>query len=107
MNASGIVVILELAQLARQVRSVPEEHAIEILAPERADHPLDERMRDRGIRNGLDLLHLDYAQVGEPAMEAEHRVVIGAVARVFRHYGCDWSDVSFARKRASVDVASR
>jgi hypothetical protein len=37
-------------------------------------------MRNRDVRNRLDFLDLDYSQVGEPAVEAEERVVIGADA---------------------------
>ena len=82
VNAMCVVVVSEFIQLPGQVDHVPEEHAIEILAPNRADQPFDERMRDRSVRNRLDLLDLEDAQVGEPAVEAKQRVVIGA--EVFR-----------------------
>ena len=78
MNAMRVVIVPELSQLPRQVDRVPEEHAIEVLAPDRADQPFDERMRDRSVRNRLDLLDLEDAQVGEPAVEAKQRVVVGA-----------------------------
>ncbi len=78
MNAMGVVVLSERSQLTRQVDRVPEEHAIEILAPDRSDQSFDERMRGRSIRNRLDLVDLKDPQVGEPAVEAKQRVVIGA-----------------------------
>ena len=78
MNAMRVVVIPEFVQLPRQVHGVPEEYAIEVLAPDRADQPFDERMRNRSVRNRLDLLDLEDAQVGEPAVKAKQRVVVGA-----------------------------
>jgi hypothetical protein len=60
-------------QLPRQIDHVPEEHAIEIFSANRADQPFDERMRNGRVRNRLDLLDLEYAQVGEPAVESPGR----------------------------------
>ena len=77
-RAQGVVIVSEFDQLPRQVHRVPEKHAIEVLTPDRADQPFDERMRNRSVRNRLDLLDLEDAQVGEPAVEAKQRVVIGA-----------------------------
>jgi len=48
MHPSGIVVMLELVQLAHQICSIPEEHAVEVLAPDRADQTFD-----KGMRNGV------------------------------------------------------
>ena len=78
MYAVLVVIIREGLQLSRQVERVPEEHVIEIFAPDSADQPFNERMRDRGVRNRLDLLDLDDAQVREPAVEAKERVMVGA-----------------------------
>ena len=77
VDAMRVVIIREFAQLPRQVHGVPEEYAIEVLAPDRSDQPFDERMRDRSVRNRLDLLDLEDAQVGEPAVKAKQRVVVG------------------------------
>jgi hypothetical protein len=41
MNASGVVIVSELAQLSRQIERVPKENAIEILPPGRPDQPFD------------------------------------------------------------------
>jgi hypothetical protein len=44
---------------------------IEVLTPDGSDQPFDEGMRDRGVRNRLDLIDLEDAQVVAPAVEAE------------------------------------
>ncbi len=51
-----VVIIRECAQLSRQVDRVPEEQVIEIFAADGADQPFNERMRNRGVRNRLDLV---------------------------------------------------
>ena len=72
-----VVIIPEFAQLAHQVDGVPEERPIKVLTPDGSDQPFDERMRDRSVRNRLDFLDLEDAQIGEPAVESEQRVVVG------------------------------
>ena len=71
MHAVRVVIIRESVQLSRQVDRVPEEHVIEIFATDGADQPFNKRMRHWGVRNRLDLLDPQDAQVGEPAMEAD------------------------------------
>ena len=73
-----VVIVGECVQLSRQVDRVPEERVIEIFAADGAHQPFNERVRDRGVRNRLDLLDLEDARVGEPAVEAEQWVMIGA-----------------------------
>jgi hypothetical protein len=51
-------------QLARQVHGVPEKYPIKVLTPDRSDQPFDERMRDLSVRNRLDLLDFQHAQIG-------------------------------------------
>ena len=77
MNAMSIIVVFVFLQLARQVCGIPKEYAIKILAPDCSDEPFDKRMGDRSVRNRLDLLDLNHAQVGEPTAKAEERIVIG------------------------------
>ena len=43
MTPFRVVVALEGRQLALEVALVPEHHVVEVLAPDRADHALDER----------------------------------------------------------------
>ena len=75
----------ERLQLPLQIERIPEEHAIEIFAANCTDQPFDERMRNRRIGHRLDLVDFDDTQVGEPAMKAKQRVVVGA--DVFRGKG--------------------
>ena len=71
MNAGCVVIVSELVQLSHQIRSIPEERVIEVLAPDRPNQSFDKGVRNRGVRNRLDLLDLEDAQVGEPTVEAE------------------------------------
>ena len=82
MDAIRVVIVLVFLQLARQVHGVPEKYPIKVLTPDRSDQPFDERMRDRSVRNRLDLLDLQHAQIGEPTVKAKERIVIGT--EVFR-----------------------
>ena len=66
MNAMAIVVIAESLQLSRQVDCIPEEDAVQVLAPDRTDQTPNERVRNRCVGDRLDLLDLADAQVGEP-----------------------------------------
>jgi len=95
MHAMAVVVIPEGFQLSRQIDCVPEEDAVEVLAPDRADQTVNERMRQRCAGDRLDLLDLADPQVGAPAVEAKQRVVVGA--DVFR-----WGPAGFAA--AEVDT---
>jgi hypothetical protein len=80
-RAMVVVVIPEGLQLSRQIDRVPEEDAVQLLAPDRANQTLNERMRHRCVGDRLDLVDLADAQVGAPAVEAKQRVVIGADMR--------------------------
>ena len=73
-----VVIIRERVQLPRQVNRVPEEHVIEIFAADGANQPFNERMRNRRVRNRIDLFDRADAQVGQPPVEAEQRIMIGA-----------------------------
>jgi hypothetical protein len=78
VDAIRVVIVRELAQLSRQVQSVPEEYPIKTFTPDCSNQPFDERMRDRGIWNRLDFVDLEDAQVGEPAVKPKEWVMIGA-----------------------------
>ena len=45
MDAVAVVIDTERFQLVLQIKRIPEEHAIEILATQGTDQPFDERMR--------------------------------------------------------------
>src|SRR5512147_1788996 len=89
MTADGVVIVSALGQCSRQIRGFAEVHAIEVPTADRADQTLDPRMRNRPVGDRLDLLDLDDAQVGEPAVEAKPRVVIGADAIGRSQSGCE------------------
>ncbi len=78
MHATCVVIVPEFAQLSHQVHGIPEEYPIKVLTPDRADQALNERMRNRGVRNRLDLVDLDDPQVGESTVKTKERVVVGA-----------------------------
>ena len=71
VNAIVVVINSELFQLSLQVDCVPDEHVIEKLSSYRPDQPFYEWMGHGYVRNRLDLFDLEYAQVGEPTMEAK------------------------------------
>ena len=73
VHARGVVIVPECLQRPHQIGYVPEEDAVEIFAANGADQPFDERMRNGRVRNRLDLLDLEYAQVGEPASQRWNR----------------------------------
>ena len=78
VNAIAIEIEPELFQFSRQVRGIPEQYAVKVLTPDRADQPFYEGMGNWDVRNRLDLVDLEYAQVGEPPVESKYRIVVGA-----------------------------
>jgi hypothetical protein len=68
VNARIVEVALEFTELPLDVEQPPEEHVIEELATDRADEPVDELMRHRCVRRGLHFVHVEYDQVGTPAV---------------------------------------
>jgi tetratricopeptide (TPR) repeat protein len=78
MRALAIVIAHEVGELPLEVRRRPEGHLVEELASDGADEPLDERVRKRHLRHGLDLPDLQNPEVRPPSMESEQRVVVGA-----------------------------
>ena len=81
MNSALVVIGGESIQLAMQVAAVPEEGLVEILAPKGSDQSLDERVRTRRERDGLEFLDVENPQICSPAVESEQRIVIGAEPR--------------------------
>ena len=55
---------------------------MEALAANRADQSLDEWMRERHVRDTLDLCHLEYSKIGLPLVESIQRIMIRA--EIFR-----------------------
>jgi len=54
-----------------QVETVPKEALVEVLAPKGSDESLDERMRARHERNGLEFLDVENSQIRSPTMKAK------------------------------------
>jgi len=80
VNSVLVVVIPKSIELLREVDPIPEKRAIQEFAADRADQSFHERVRNGGVRNGLDLPKVEHAQIGKPPVEAVQRVVIGADA---------------------------
>ena len=78
MNTILIVVIAESTQFSCEVKPIPEQGLIEILASDGANQALDERVRNRHMGNRFDLINFEHAQVDQPPMKAKQRVVIRA-----------------------------
>ena len=58
--------------------AIPEQHMVEEFAPHRPDHALDERVRQRHVRHGLDLVDLENPKVRPPTVCLEQWIMIGA-----------------------------
>ena len=78
MDPVPIVVDRELLQLSLKVLRIPKQHVIQILAPNCSDQPFDKRVRDRQIRNGLNLLDTEDTKIGLSALEREQWIVVRA-----------------------------
>jgi hypothetical protein len=49
------------SKLSFEVKMVPEQYVVQQLFASRSDHAFDEGMGNRGVRNRLDLLDIEYA----------------------------------------------
>src|ERR1035441_6787783 len=76
VNLGLVVIAPEGLQLLFQVTGVPEETAVQILPPNRADQPLDKRMRARHVRHRLNRFDLQDAQIGLPARKPKERIMV-------------------------------
>jgi hypothetical protein len=54
-----VVIPLEIAELCLQISGRPEQRAVQTFAPDGPNQPFYERMRERDIRHGLALFHLE------------------------------------------------
>ena len=69
MHAMAVVVIPEGFQLSRQIGRVPEEDAVQVLAPDRADQTLNERMRHRCVGGRPATAWLNIRHTDMPSIE--------------------------------------
>jgi len=77
VDAVPVVINAESRELSFEVKLVPEQYLVQQLLANRSDHPLNEGMRNRNVRNRFHLLNVEYAQVGQSAMESEQGIVVG------------------------------
>ena len=61
VDAMSVVINPESRELSFEVKLVPEQYLVQQLLANRSDHPLDEGMRKRNVRNRLHLLNVEYA----------------------------------------------
>lgn len=59
MRSMTVVIALKLEELHFQICSRPEEHAVETVAPNRADQPFDKWTRQRHVGHRLDFLDVE------------------------------------------------
>src|SRR5262249_3980963 len=78
MRAVTVVIALELEELHLQIGRRPEERAVQAFAPDAADQPLDEWMREWRVRDSLDFGHVENPQIPLPLLEPIQRVMVGA-----------------------------
>jgi hypothetical protein len=78
MTPLVVVEISKAKQFAFQVAGSPKGHYVEVLSPDRADKPLDERMRNRQVGHCLHFGNLESSKVRFPPMESEQRIIIAA-----------------------------
>ena len=83
MRAMMVEVCPEIEQLVFEIRSGPEQRAIQILASNRADQPFHKRMGQGNVGDGFNLGHLQYPQIGLPLLKPIKGIMIGA--EVLRH----------------------
>ena len=70
----------EIAQIVFEIRSRPEQRAIQTLLPYRSDQPLHEGMGQGNVGDGLDFGHLQDPQIGLPLVKPIKRIMVAANA---------------------------
>ena len=78
MRSVTVVVALEIEELHLQISGRPEQGAVQAFAPNGADQPFNEWMRQRHIRDGLDFLHVEYSKIPLPLVEPIQRIMVRA-----------------------------
>jgi hypothetical protein len=78
MRAMTVIVALEVEELDLQIRGRPEERAIQILAPNGANQPFHEWMRERHVPHGLDFFHIEDSEIGLPLVKPIQGIMVRA-----------------------------
>ena len=68
MDPFSVVVLPEVCEFSLKVLSIPKEGVIKIFTAKSSDKSLNEEMRYRHVRNGLDLIYTKNSQVRLPLM---------------------------------------
>src|SRR5262249_57910671 len=66
MRAVTVVIALELEELHLQIGGRPEQRAVQACAPDGADQPLNEWMREWRVRDSLDFGRVENPQIPLP-----------------------------------------
>ena len=82
MNTLEVIVVAKRQEFALEVNGVPKQDLVEEVSPDRSNEPLDKRVGNRNVGDGLEFLNIEHAKIGLPAMKLEQRVMVEAeVAR--------------------------
>ena len=76
MGAMTVKVALEIKELRLQISRGPEESAVQTFAPNGANQPFDEGMRERHVRHRLDFSHVEDPQICLPLVEPIRRIMV-------------------------------
>ncbi len=110
-----VVIFLKLPQFSFKIGSCPVEDVIQQFSPNRSDQPFDERMGQRDVRDGFQLVDIKDPQVGAPLSELKQRIVIAAQIEwqgiltdndLIEHSADSWS-VDISGVHSESDDASR
>ena len=77
MCTIAVVIDPESREFSFEVKLVPEKHLVQQLFANCSDHAFNERVRTWYRGHCPNLLDLQDAQIGQPAMESEQRIVVG------------------------------
>ena len=69
MSPIPVVVVREFDEFPFKIPGVPKEDVVKVFATDCADQSLDEWMRLWRIRDGLDLIDLQYPKICFPSVE--------------------------------------
>ena len=72
----SIVVVLKRFELSREIRGVPERNLIQIVSTDRTDQALNEWVRQRHQRYGLDFVDVENPQIRLPAMKLAQGIIL-------------------------------
>jgi hypothetical protein len=76
MRSMAVIVMLEIEELHLQIRGRPEQGTVQTFAPNGADQPFNEWVRERHVRDGLDFLHVENPKIPLPLVEPIQGIVI-------------------------------